>query len=603
MGSSGSKPQINYTDNSVQINQSISNIRTQISELNNDLAKYQQHVDKHIDIIQNNFKIFDSKVKLIQNEFERSFDYLNYGIKMIGNEINQMAQLQISYEKSNELVHWDIFQNDWKENLERNIFQDFQKLKNMKFELELDLHKKVGTYLLIKDRFNDKIKIYEQKKNSHQLKIIQTQVSWLLTNHSSQSSELVQISHTPQIIFLEEELELKLLETNIEYPPELDDGVEQMYMMTERFEEIARIEHNLTESISSMRENFTNPSLLNPLDDNTVIPIDFASKLYNSGIKCVKQIQIKNQTSILISNGYAYVPEYKYKDLKIKFIVGCEQANLKLDFESEDIEFVSTYLYSKISNKSISNMVNVLQNTDSIYQLEEKQIKNNKFIMELGFDLWKVLHTTKKFSLEYETNPLILYNIFVQADTKYVNQITKELIVSYGYINLSDYSISNLHNLLIQIDKHEQYGKYRLAESNMLPNDEKLDLDLDIELLLKYVVLEFLNKKKTDKNFKFEFIKLDKHVVQPFFAEIILKLLKGYIKIINKKLIDTSYTDIKFTVQELNKINACIGIDFDLDIVGPIFKFNKIIDVKVFIGFVFCNIYNFYWNKTNNHIA
>ena len=600
MGSSGSKPQVHYTDNSGQINQSINNIRAQISELNSDLTKYQEQVNTHIEVVQNNFKIFDSKVKLIQNEFERSFDYLNCGIKMIGCGINQMAQLQISYEKSNDLIHWEIFQNDWKENLERNIFQEFQRLKNMKFELELDLHKKVGTYLLIKDRFNDKIKIYEQKKNTYQIQIIQTQVSWLLTNHNSKSSELVQIPQISQSNYVEEELELKSLETDIRYPPELDNGVEQMYMMTERFEEIARVEDNLIKSISLMRENFTNPNLLNPLDVNVVKPVDFATKLYNSGINCVKQIQIPNQSSILISNGYAYVPEYKYKDLRKKFILGSEQANLKLDWESEDIGFVSTYLYSKISNKSVSNMIGLLKQTDSIYRLGEKQITDSKFIGKLGFEFHKALDRTNKISLEYETNPLILYNIFVGTDTKNINQITKELIVSYGYLEPSDYAISNLQNLLIQIDKHEIYGA-KLLESirseqiePIITNGEKLDHDQ----LVKYVVSAFLNKKKTDKHFTFEFDKLDGLVVQSFFTEIVSKLLGGYIGMIKDKLINTSYTDIEFSTKELNQINLCVGIDFDLDIVGPIFKFNKITDVKVFIGFVFFNLYNFYWNKT-----
>jgi len=596
MGNSGSKPQDHYTDNSGQINQSIHNIRAQITELNNDLTKYQDQVNTHVEVVQNNFKIFDDKVKRIQNEFEQSFDYLNCGIKMIGCEINQMAQLQISYEKSNDLVHWEIFRNDWKENLERNIFQEFQRLKNMKFELELDLHKKIGTYLLIKDRFNDNIKIYERKKNTYQTKIIQTQVSWLLTNYNSKSCELVQ---KPQSNYVEEELELKLLENDIKYPPELENGVEQMYLMTDKFEEITTVEDNLKKSINLMRENFKNPNLLNPLDDNVVKPADFATKLYDSGIKCRKQIQIQNQTQILISNGYAYVPEYKYKDLRNKFILGSEQANLKLDFESEDIGFVSTYLYSKISNRSISNMVELLKQTNSIYRLGEEQITDSKFIGKLGFEFHKALDRSNKISLEYETNPLILYNIFVGTDTKDINQITKELIVSYGYIKPSEYAISNLKYQLVQIDKHEIYGAKLLKSYGFVYTDWMVDnKSIFFRQLLEYVVSAFLNKKKTDKHFTFEFDKFDKQVAQSFFTEIVSKLLKGYIRIINDKMNDTSYTDIEFTDQELKQIKLCVGIDFDWDIVGPILKFNETNDCMVFIAFVFLNLYNFYWNKT-----
>lgn len=573
MGNSGSKS-VSYVDNSAQINSSIQKIRTQINDLNKDLSKYQEQIDTHIEIVENNFKIFDNKVKLIQYEFDESFGHLNQGIKMIGNEIKEMSLLQISYENSNEKEHWEIFQNDWKENIERNIFQEYQRLKNMKFELELDLHKKVTSYLLIKDHFNDKIKNYEKKKNTYQLKVIQSQLSYLLNNTLIETND-------------QEELELKLLENDIKYPPELDNSIEEMYFMTNNFEEIIKIEMKLKESLNLMMENFNNKNLFNPLDDNLIKPNDFSQKLYENDIISASQITIKNQSQILISNGYAYIPEYKYKDLRKKFIIGCEMNNLKLNWKLEDITLLSSYLYSKIENKSISNMINILQNTHSIYQFEKDDLNNIHLIINLGYEFWKILSNNHKFNLEYETNPLILYHIFVNDDITNINQITNEYIELCGYFKTSEYSLINLKNIILKIDKHETYGK------NIFLNQNELTIT-EHDILIKHIISIYFNKPHYMRfsDFNVETGKL-------FFTEIILKLLNEYTSIIWYKFIESKYLNIEFLKDDFEKIYSCNNIKFSRNIVGKEFRFNNIHNIKLFIKYIFNNIYLFYWNKKN----
>ena len=160
----GGKSKVSYSDNSQQINQSLSNIRTQINELNKDIGEFKSDIDKHVIAVQRQFNLVDNKILSIQNEFAQSFGWIESGIKMIGHDINQMSRLQIEYEQSNSKEHWEIFRNDWKENFERNIFQEFQRLKNLKFELELNLNNKIIGYLLIKDHFNQQIILYQEKK-------------------------------------------------------------------------------------------------------------------------------------------------------------------------------------------------------------------------------------------------------------------------------------------------------------------------------------------------------------------------------------------------------------------------------------------------------
>ena len=68
MGGSNSRPRqtTSYSDNSSQINQSLSQIKTQINELNSDLDKFKVSIDNHVDTVQQKFIHFDNKVLQIQ---------------------------------------------------------------------------------------------------------------------------------------------------------------------------------------------------------------------------------------------------------------------------------------------------------------------------------------------------------------------------------------------------------------------------------------------------------------------------------------------------------------------------------------------------------
>ena len=301
MGGSNSRPKqiTSYSDNSSQINQSLSQIKTQINELNSDLDKFKVSIDSHVDTVKQKFIHFDNKVLQIQNEFQESFNFVNQGILMIGTNIDSMSKFQIEYETSNNNEHLEIQQNDWKENFERNVYQQFQRLKNLKFELELDLHKKIGFYLIIKNNFNDQIKIYQEKKSQFQITNLQSQMLFLL-NHIVEKSDSVDIVKFNQIENLVEKNELNMIEKTIRFPPELDESIIKLYLTTDKFEEIIKIETKLKENINLMMNNFSNPNLLNSLDNLIISPELFATKLYNSGIKSIAQIEFSNQTQILI---------------------------------------------------------------------------------------------------------------------------------------------------------------------------------------------------------------------------------------------------------------------------------------------------------------
>lgn len=589
MGSSESTPSVCYTDNSNEINKSLAEIRSQINNLNTDLKLYQLQIDSHVDSMTSNFELvrkkfvhFDENFKSIQNEFESSFEMVNKGIKMLTNNIGEMAKLQICFEKNNNREHWEIFQNDWKENIERIVFQEFQKLKNMKFELELDLYKQISSYLLIKDKFNDKLKLYQERKLCHNVEEINNKLKWFITktieSGTPKIEDLVQLNDNKL------NLELQQLEKEIKFPPELDSSLMIMHMMTDRFEEIVKIELKLKKSLNQLTKNFANPNLLNPLNNIIVPQSDFAKKLYNSGIRGISQIKFSSQDTLLIANGYAYVPEYKYKDLIKKFIEGCESEKLLLCWELEEIEWLSRYLYLKSELKSLSCMINFMKNPNSIYQLNDEIIFNPTLIGQFGLKLWKALNPTDKLDMSGESNPIILYEIFMSHNLICLDQIDKMFLEKCGYFVPNQIAINNIKKIMLDVDKTCGLNAFN-SQIQEIDNN-------DINNFVIYVVTQYIKNKK----FKFEF-EFNKNSGEIFFNEIVKKLLEGYNKIIwnEYKTNKSIYVPIQNNVVDL--ICKSEITTFDPNIVNPIFKSYSSKELKFFIAFCFVKIYNFYWNK------
>lgn len=592
MGSGESTPSVHYTDNSSQINQSLDSIRSQINNLNNDLKLYQSQVDSHVntvtsnfDLVQQKFVCFDENFRLIQTEFEESFKIVHNGIKILNNDIDQMAKLQISFEQNNSREHWEIFQNDWKESFRQHVVENFQKLQNMKFALELDLHKQIGSYLLIKTKFNDKLKLYQETKSRYQIEMIDNKLKWFIKRTLESGVPTIRDMREFETIG-ETNSNLRniltKLESEIQFPPELDPTVEQMYLMTNKFEEILQTELNLKQNINEMMSNYSNSNLLNPLDNIIVTPSDFAKKLYVSGVNSVEQIAIAFQNTLLVKNGYAYVPDYKYKDLIKKFVKGCEEANLLLNWKLEKIEWLSQYLYSKSTLKSLSDMIEHMKHSTSIYQLNDDILQNKEFVANFGLELWKGLNEKHKLDLSNESNPLILYNVFV------FNKITlldKKSIELSKYLVPSDFAIENINKIIFNLDN--QTGLNIFTQN---------DIECDQNSLVNHVVAEYIKKSRLEENFK---LKLDFTNVtsETFFNEIVIGLLNSYNKIIWDRYVLSENIYVNLSHDLINLICSSDITKFDHLVVDSCWKQNSTKKLKLFVGFCFQQIYNFYWNK------
>jgi hypothetical protein len=607
MGGGNSK--VSYSDNSQQINQSLSNIRIQINELNKDIGEFKSDIDKHVSTVQRQFNLVDNKILSIQNEFAQSFGWIESGIKMIGHDINQMSRLQIEYEQSNSKEHWEIFRNDWKENFERNIFQEFQRLKNLKFELELNLNNKIIGYLLIKDHFNQQIILYQEKKNSYQMGILQKQMNLIMSNLSINldTSFITNSSTTSsnKMIQFESEntvdiSEFVQLNKSIGQIPVLDEEISQLFAQVDRFEEIVRLENGLREKVANAITNFSNPNLSNPLDDVCIGSKDFALKLFDSGITTTNQISYSNQNNLLISNGYSYIPEYKYNDLIKKFIQGCEESNLKLNWTVENINWVSKYLYSKSQFKSISSMIEYSKTSECIYPIELDERDLNK-MGQKGLKLYnglRLMGESNLLELEYETNPIILYYIIKDKNITDLNLITCEIITSWGYKTPNYFILPVLFQILLQLDIDEQIG-YKIFSNGFDEIEENKNKFTNCELgtninsqLVNWIVSKYIETKKLGKLGKFQFDAINVQIASEFFTNIVVVLLKKYMENILDQFNENKLIQINFDSNTL--LNR---IQIDNPIVKRVLTFNKFADIKIFICFVLSQIHYFAWNK------
>lgn len=610
MGGSSSK--VSYSDNSAQVNQSLSNIRAQLNSLNKDINEFKGEIDLHINSVEKKFNLFDNKILLIHNEFTDSFNYLDYGIKMIGNDINQLGRLQIEYENSNSREHWEIFQNDWKENFERNIFQEYQQLKNLRFELEMGLNKKVVAYLLIKDKFNTQLNQYQNRKNQYEMRLIQNQMRLLLeTNQSLLNNELNQFSK-PEGFDEPNELELELeelvkLKKSISVLPLLDNEITDLFFSINRFEEISVMEKKLANKILVMKTNFSNPNLLNPLSNNIISPETLASKFVNSGFGTIKQICWDNQESLLVANGFTYIPEYKYNDLRKKFIAGCEKSDIKLNPKQEDIVWLAHYLYTKSSNKSLNSMVLFAKSPESIYSLnsvdsmdnigEEEQVNWEDLILDLYNALDKNMNILE---LEYETDLMILYKILQQREFSNISELSNQMLGDMGFKPISDLLLSYIKYALALIDcDNKRNGKKIFADDIQIIKQE-LSQILEFNNpkymdLVNQIVSQYIEKKKIGQISGFQFIVGDIQIIKEFFNTIIGWLLEKYFQTMLETF-ELTKMDVKNFALIVDKV---ISEDIGKNNIGirKMFSFNKAEDNKIFVGFVFQQMYNYLWNK------
>jgi hypothetical protein len=539
MGSSNSKPQ--YTDNSAQVNANINNIRTQITELNKDLNIFKNSIDLHIKSVENNFLqveyhfyTINTQVLQIQNDFKHSFQLVDSSIKSIESNILTISKHQLQIETLNKQEHLEIYQNDWKENFERTCYQEFQKLKNLKNQLEIDLLRKISMYLIFKDKYNEYRFNYIQTQTNIRLINLQKQNNLISKLLAEKLNIQELLPYSEELLPYDKELSSNT-NNNLEWQtiiPELDNGVEELFLMTDGFEEIMILEKNLQIQVFEMIQNFSNKDLLNPLDDDIVTSEDFAKKLFDSGVNSIEQINISEQNEILIKNGFNYVPEYKYEYLKNKFIMGCENLGLKLNWKNENIKWIVKYLYSKITNKSISEMITYANSKNSIYPIEYESLEELGII---GYNLYLNRDTTEKMDLRYEIYPQILYNIFKTTEIK---DITIELIEEYGYKSCSFFALENIKQIIFRITNNnpENINDFKTSEYKEL-------VKINQNIIIRYIIVKYMEDKKT-MDIKF-FTKTETLI--KFINDITQKLLDEYNKIINNSYEEYYYIKIDYS--------------------------------------------------------
>lgn len=455
MGGIGSKPQVHhhtnvyYHDNSAEINQNLDIIRNQINEINGCLSNHKKENEVFVESIQQRFNHFDQKVMALRYVFETFFENVNMGIKTIKYDISEMSKLQIEYEKRNQEQQWLMIQNDWKENFERITFQELQQLQNMKISLELDLHQKIGSYLLLKDGFNDKIQHYHQLKMEFMISNLQNKLEYL-----SEHKEIVSYEQ-------KENTELEILKTQIVFPPELDEGIKNMFLMSKHFQEIAETEQKLLSYVEDVKTHYANPALLNPLDYDTVKPWIFAKKIYeNTGVRSIKEIVISNQTKLLPMNGYAYVPEYKYEALVQKFIEGCDVNMYILEETFDDLKTLKKLLRLNSDDK-IHSITHDLLYLKKLFPKKMKEIGDE---FQFGLTLLKTSPHFHYYELKYDG-----------LSYMYECLTSERIIDNFGWVICNNFDIATFNNDILNTLHYNSVGEFALQAIRrwLVDNDTK----------------------------------------------------------------------------------------------------------------------------------
>lgn len=590
MGGTSSR---SYECNTSEVNASISNIRNQLTSVSININNFKKDIDVHINSVQNKFNIINNKVLVIQNEFVNTFGILDSGIRLIKENINSMSNLQIEYEKNTKSELWAICQNDWKQEFLSESNLKLQNLINFRNKLELNLNKKINMYLLEKDKFNDLLLTYQYNKilQIQQIQQIQqkqfAQIEYIMrkqfnlvdsTNSTNLTNSDNSLSYGYELFFanntkchelirkendfeIDTNLEIKSIDTiekfvefKKNFMPVLSDDIKYLINDLDQFEEITIEENLLFESVQTTIVNFfKSANLINPLDDEEIEPIELARKIFNSGIHSFGDMVIQNQDKILISNGFGYIPNYKYPKLILKYIKG-------LYLLSDSDKYVQPLQSSQYVQSIQLVLENFYESLNLINPLDDNKIKPIDLVKKI-FDFGTILQNY--ININNQDEILISNGFRYVSDKKLTYKCIKGL---NELINLEKiYNRDNLPNQLVKSAKLVLEIFYK-SLSLIDPLD---DNKIEPKLLAKKIFKSGISSLSEINIYNQDRILISngfKYISENNYEKLVFKFIKGLNKLNQKNLSSSKY--------KFEKNNLSI---FENDIKIMSYYFTKII--------------------------
>jgi outer membrane murein-binding lipoprotein Lpp len=496
----GNKSSNKSVDN---LNSNISNLNNKIIGLQNDIRILKTNVDGYKEDVSKSFENIDSKVTIYQEQVQTSFNTLNSGFLEIQYSVQTINTQCMNLEISNKQDHIDYEYYMCLLAKRNKILSEFQKMLELKFMIESDI--KTQDILLLKDSVD--------LMSKNQLLMIEA-----INTGDHSNLKLIKYDRSTY---------------------ELEKRINNMALITEKLLTLEDLENKFQLLIC----NNPNKNLLDPLDES-IKPKQLATQLYEFGVKATTDI---NENS-LNSCGFNDVVEFRYPTLIQNFIEGSELCELVLDWEKENLDFFSNYLYNKVQFKSINAMLEFAKSTKCIYRVLDSQLTN------CGTVLWSYCNSNSlTLDLQYE-NPMI-FNKILQENHATNELVTNELVSKYGYKPIGWMALNRIQH----IDNTELL-KLKIIDNQNSP---------ELVKILKHIYSDIINQK-----FKFD----KKKELIEFLLEVIKKFLVKYEECLEY------YNDV-------TKINP----EYDSKIMNPVLCLDKNQN-QVLMKFVTSKILDYYWN-------
>lgn len=410
MGGSTSTTYV-YQSNEHEVNSSLSNVSKQLKDVEQNVNCFKNDAQMTIFTVQQNVNLINKKFEQINDGITQCFHDNNRKLKQLTDYVEQVARIQTIPIENLHDENVLIAQHIWKQNYLEKIQTQMQTIQNVKNTLEHEKQQKTIIYLLMKDEINTNV----HRLLSDLVLLMDSNMSHIVKHltieNNTVGNELLLPDVCSQTIITNG---INEIWTKLDI--EIKSVFDSINILNEKFIELDKTKCELEQDVRTKIENFTNNTLINCLSPD-VKPSDFAEKIFDSGFFDIEDICIENEDRLLVSNGYIYMPEYKYGEIKTKYLKGFESMNKQF------FEKVSDKLYKCIFVKINKNLL-------MGRVLLDKDWKNNKSTLSMRRLKFNTIYDIMEH-LKYENYPykyMCGQNVFMHLTIKFYNRF-----LSAGY--------------------------------------------------------------------------------------------------------------------------------------------------------------------------
>lgn len=434
MGGSSSTTYV-YQSNEHEVKTSLSNISKQLGDVAHNVNCFRNDTQMTVFTVQQNINLIDKKFEQINDGVSQCFHENDRKLKQLTDYAEQVARIQTLSIKNLHDENFIIAQHIWKQDYLEKIQTQMQTIQNIKNTLEREKQQKIISYLLMKDEINTNV----HSLLSESVLFIDSNMSHIVKHLIIENNNVIAHELTLPDICSQTIITNGINDIWSKLDIEIKSVFDSINILNEKFIELDKTKCELEQDVRTKIENFTNNTLINCLSPD-IKSQDFAEKIFDSGFFDIEDICMENEDRLLVSNGYIYMPEYKYGEMRNKYLMGFESMNKQF------FEKVSDKLYKCIFVKINKNLL-------MGRVLLDKDWKNNKSKLSMGRLKFNTIYDIMKH-LKYENYPykfMCCQNVLMHLTIKFYNRLL-----------LAGYPIKLFEDVIKKIQKGLNYIEEKL---------------------------------------------------------------------------------------------------------------------------------------------